>query len=112
MGPGHAWSPACHCHAAQTFPFHRRHLQVWRIACLDTHWPFTITTGPQPSRTCVIKLSGCRSGTRLIACDDVAAKAKSAAAINLIVSSFVSDYGQVLRVAHCGTCRNPQQLPT
>jgi hypothetical protein len=81
-------SSACHCpHAAQTFPFHRIHLRSWRMAALGVHWPFTITIpGPQPSRTCIIELSGLRSGARVIACDVVAAaKAKPTRAMSLII---------------------------
>ena len=80
-------SSACHCHAAQAFPFHRIHLRAWRTAALAVHWPFTMTIpGPQPNRTCVIKLSDCRSGARVIACDVVAmAKAKPTRAMSLII---------------------------
>ena len=80
-------SSACHCHAAQAFPFHRIHLRAWRTAALAVHWPFTTTIpGPQPNRTCVIKLSDCRSGARVIACDVVAtAKAKPTRAMSLII---------------------------
>ena len=82
-----AGGSACHCHAAQAFPFHRIHLRAWRTAALAVHWPFTtIIPGPQPNRTCVIKLSGCRSGARVIACDDVAtANAKPTRAMSLII---------------------------
>jgi hypothetical protein len=80
-------SSACHCHAAHWLPFHRIHLRAWRTAALAVHWPFTMTIpGPQPDRTCVIKLSDCRSGARVIACDVVAmAKAKPTRAMSLII---------------------------
>ena len=80
-------SSTCHCHAAQVLPFHRIHLRAWRTAALAVHWPFTTTIpGPQPNRTCVIKLSDCRSGARVIACDVVAmAKAKPTRAMSLII---------------------------
>src|SRR6516162_571025 len=110
MGPGHAWSPACHCNVsvpsetpaglADGVPGHA-------LAIYHYHTGAAAFTD---LRDQAVRL---KKRTRVIACDDVAtAKAKSAAAINLIVFSFVSDYGQVLRVAHCGTCRNPQQFPT
>ena len=82
-----AGGSACHCHAAQVLPVHRIHLRAWRTAALAVHWPFTTTIpGPQPNRTCVIKLSDCRSGARVIACDVVAvAKTKPTRAMSLII---------------------------
>jgi len=82
-----AGGSACHCHAAQVLPVHRIHLRAWRTAALAVHWPFTTTIpGPQPYRTCVIKLSDCRSGARVIACDVVAvAKTKPTRAMSLII---------------------------
>jgi hypothetical protein len=57
------------------------------MPALDTQTPLTITLPmPQPIRVCVTIPSGWKSGAGVIACADVAtAKAKPAAAINLII---------------------------
>ena len=57
------------------------------MPALDWQTPLTITwPKPQPSRTCVIMLSGWEIGAGVIACTDVVTnKAKAALTINLII---------------------------
>src|SRR6516225_817755 len=63
------------------------------MPALDWQTPLTITwPKPQPSRTCVIMLSGWEIGAGVIACTDVATnKAKEAPAINLIICSSLNN---------------------